>query len=205
MPSQADLATEALLLAAPYDTAADFVLSRQIIVAWAGEAGDEEGDRRLGWWKTNLIAEFGGIDLMKRLVPRTFEWAVIQGCLEAARHRDAELRNKANDPDQLLTLFGLGFEVDEQLDERLHDHKASGQPPTAALPDIGRFVFRSWNLADFQQWVASHGAADFHVRPEGRLVKGAVPESLADRAGALVGALEPVADQYPLSHFRRPA
>ena len=128
MPSQADLATEALLLAAPYDTAADFVLSRQIIVAWAGEAGDEEGDRRLGWWKTNLIAEFGGIDLMKRLVPRTFEWAVIQGCLEAARHRDAELRNKANDPDQLLTLFGLGFEVDEQLDERLHDHKASGQP-----------------------------------------------------------------------------
>ncbi|NQW46273.1 MAG: BREX-6 system BrxE protein [Planctomycetes bacterium] len=170
MPSQADLATEALPLAAPYDTAADFVLSRQIIVAWAGEAGDEEGDRRLGWSKTNLIAEFGGIDLMKRLVPRTFEWAVIQGCLEAARHRDAELRNKANDPDQLLTLFGLGFEVDEQLDERLHDHKASGQPPTAALPDIGRFVFRSWNPADFQQWVASHGAADFHVRPEGRLI-----------------------------------
>ena len=77
MPSQADLATEALLLAAPYDTAADFVLSRQIIVAWAGEAGDEEGDRRLGWWKTNQIAEFGGIDLMKRLVPRTLEWAVI--------------------------------------------------------------------------------------------------------------------------------
>jgi hypothetical protein len=205
MPAPMESSVEAPLQAAPYDKAVDLALSRRIIVAWAGEAGDPEGGRRLGWWNSNLATEFGGMDLMKRLLPRTWEWAVIQGCLEAARRKDAELRSRANDPDQLLTLFGLGFEADEQLDERLQAHKAAGRRPADVHPDIARFVFGVWDADAFQQWVVEHGNVECHVRPEGRLIKGAVPETLGGRVMALVGALQPPADMYPLPHFRRPA
>ena len=47
----------------------DALLSAQIIVAWAGEGhvGDE---RRLGWWRSDLVSEFGGLDLFQRLLRR---------------------------------------------------------------------------------------------------------------------------------------
>ena len=43
----------------------DHILCAQFAVAWAGESG-EEG--RLGWWKTDLTSEFGGV---------CFRWSVV--------------------------------------------------------------------------------------------------------------------------------
>ena len=62
---------------APSTAALDLLLTAQIAVAWAGEGhvGDEP---RLGWWRSNLTSEFGGLDLFERLLPRTFRWASYQ-------------------------------------------------------------------------------------------------------------------------------
>ena len=67
----------------------DALLTAQIAVAWAGEGGDEP---RLGWWRTDLVDEYGGEDLFARLLPHTARWAVLQAVREAARRTDARLR-----------------------------------------------------------------------------------------------------------------
>ena len=41
----------------------DSLLTAQIVVAWAGEGGEE---KRMGWWRSDLISEFGGEDLIFR-------------------------------------------------------------------------------------------------------------------------------------------
>src|SRR3954447_16703041 len=96
----------------------DFVLTAQIALAWAGEAGEEP---RLGWWRSDLTSEFGGEDLFRRLLPNTWRWATLQGAREAARRRDADIRSRDHDPDRILSLYRLGLEADERLDERLHE------------------------------------------------------------------------------------
>jgi hypothetical protein len=37
----------------------DAALTSQLVVAWAGETGEE---RRLGWWRSDLVSEYGGDD-----------------------------------------------------------------------------------------------------------------------------------------------
>ncbi|MEB3167475.1 MAG: BREX-6 system BrxE protein, partial [Synechococcaceae cyanobacterium] len=69
----------------------DIALTAQIVVAWAGESGEQP---RLGWWQTDLVSEFGGEDLLKELLPRTWPWAMLQAVREAARRKDEELRAK---------------------------------------------------------------------------------------------------------------
>ena len=46
----------------------DFVLTARIAAAWAGELGEEP---RLGWWRTDLVSEFGGEDLFPLRRPFT--------------------------------------------------------------------------------------------------------------------------------------
>ena len=53
----------------------DELLTIQILVAWAGESGE---DPRLGWWRTDLISEYGGRDLLEQLLPDTWQWAILQ-------------------------------------------------------------------------------------------------------------------------------
>jgi hypothetical protein len=65
----------------------DRALTAQFVVAWAGEGGEE---KRLGWWRSDLVSEFGGKDLFRRLLPKTWAWAVLQAVREAARRKDAE-------------------------------------------------------------------------------------------------------------------
>ena len=50
----------------------DHTLTIQLLVAWAGESGDPP---RLGWWRTDMVSEYGGGDLFKRLLPNTWQWA----------------------------------------------------------------------------------------------------------------------------------
>jgi hypothetical protein len=178
----------------------DVILTVQLAVAWAGEGGEIP---RLKWWRTDLVSEFGGEDLFKRLLPHTWRWAVIDGAREAARRRDAELRSQDADPDRLITLFHLGFELDEHVDERLADLKRSGTAPAEALPGLREVIGDSWSRTPFAEWLQGHGDVTVASAPVGRRLRGEPPESVEFLVRKLVAALHPLADAYPMPHYRR--
>jgi hypothetical protein len=176
----------------------DFALTAQIVVAWAGEAGDE---KRLGWWRTDLISEFGGEDLFQRLLPNTWQWATLQATREAARRRDAELRTQNHSGDPIVSLFHLGFELDERLDERLRDLKRSGVEPHRALPGL-QPTLHPWRRDAFRDWADGQARVETTAEPLGRRIAGAPPATLDGRVRKLVAGLLPLGDTYPLPHFR---
>jgi hypothetical protein len=178
----------------------DALLTAQLAVAWAGEKGEEP---RLGWWRSDLVSEFGGEDLFKRLLPSTWRWATLQGVRAAAIRRDRELRAKDHDPDRMLSLFSLGFEIDERVDERLQQLKRSGQDPSIALPGLSDAITAIWDKSGFADWVSGHEKTEFVASPVGRRIKGSAPGSLDGIVRRLVGALYPLSDEYPLPHYRR--
>ena len=177
----------------------DFALAAQLAVAWAGEGGESP---RLGWWRSDLTSEFGGEDLFRRLLPSTWQWAVLQGAREAARRRDTEQRLHVHDPDQITSLFSLGFELDERVEERLWALKSAGRSPADALPTLAALVSQPWSADAFWRWVAQHGTSDASPAPVGRRLKGARPPQLKDAVSRLVAALAPASAAYPLPHFR---
>lgn len=177
----------------------DLLLTAQILVAWAGEGGE---DPRLAWWRSDLVSEFGGEDLFKRLLPHTFDWAVLQGAREAARRKDEELRKQADDADQIRSLYHLGFELDERLEERLMDLKRVGTTPVQDLPGLEPFLNSSWNADQFHAWVKDQGESEHATTPIGRRLKGNPPGALPELVRRLVGALLPPHHSYPLPHYR---
>lgn len=179
-------------------TEIDTVLTAQLVVAWAGEGGEQP---RLNWWRSDLCSEFGGEDLFRRLLPSTWVWATFQCAREAARRHDAALRSHDHNPDRMLSLFSFGFEDDERLEDRLQELKRSGRTPQQALPDLAE-VTATWDRDRFLSWVKNHGDPQATAAPVGRHIKSGPPEGLAARARLLVGALAPLADSYPLPHFR---
>lgn len=181
----------------------DLLLGAQIAVAWAGEAGEKGEQTRLGWWNTNLMFEYGGEDLFKRLLPQTWDWAVIQAVREAARRHDAAMRAKVHDPDSVVSLYRLGFTIDERVDERLMELERTGVAPSEALPRFSELMTEDWRQERFEEWVRSHGAAEFETAPAGRQLKGPPPASLEVTTKRLVAALDPLVERYPLPHFRR--
>ncbi len=178
----------------------DFFLTAQIAVAWAGESGEEP---RMGWWKSDLVSEFGGQDLLQALLPQTWKWAVLQGAREVARRRDEELRNGADDSDRIISLYRLGFEIDERVDERLADLKRSGQNPADALPGLQHVHSDSWQREAFGDWLRGHGFVSFENEPIGRRLRGTPPESLELLINNFVAACWPLIDAYPMPHYRR--
>ena len=184
----------------PSDADIDLLLTAQIAVAWAGERGEEA---RLGWWDTDMMSEFGGEDLFKRLLPHSWDWAVVQAIREAARRHDAHLRAKVHDPDTVVSLYRLGLTIDERADERLMQLKRRRVGPDYALPDIGKLVAESWRREAFQAWVQKHGDGKFQAAPAGRQLPGSPPDSLKQTVNQLVAALHPLGERYPLPHFRR--
>lgn len=182
----------------------DDLLAAQLIVAWAGESGGED-ERRLGWWRSDLISEFGGQDLFERLLPHSWRWAMFQAVREAARRHDQQIRNQDHNPDRLLSLFSLGFDVEERTDERLQDFKRSGQSPEECLPELNAMLKAGWSVDAFEKWVAKRGKADFTQQPTGRRLKGKMPESLGEATSRLIAALSPIEKAYPMPHFRREA
>jgi hypothetical protein len=180
------------------DSALDRVLTAQLAVAWAGEGGEAP---RLGWWKTFMVHEDGGLALFAELTPSSHQWVVFQGAREAARRADAALRARDHDPDRLYTLFRFGFELDERLDERLLDHKRAGRDPFAALPELADLCTPRWNPAQFADWVAGHGTVNVAATPAGRRLTGPPPSDVEGRARNLVAGLHPIAATYPLPHY----
>lgn len=191
---------------APLTSELDLLLTAQIAVAWAGE-GHVGEEPRLGWWRSDLTSEFGGRDLFERLLPRTHRWAVLQAVREAARRADAELRERANNPDGVISLFSLGFDLDERAEERLQELKRSDRPedprpPEVALPALSHVLTDTWNPNRFTAWLQSHGKVEFKPDPLGRRLVGAQPAALGDLVKHFIAALYPLAPSYPLPHYR---
>jgi hypothetical protein len=181
-------------------TALDEILALQITVAWAGEGACEP--TRLGWWRTDLVDPAGGGDLMARLLPKTYMWASLETVREAALRTDAKARETISDPDKLRSIFFLGFELDELLNERLAHHKRSGIEPEKALPlaiNLGA-DFSPDSLAGVLN--PSGTKVEHNVVPGGRQVKGTIPETPELLAQQLAAALVPFPDKYPLPFYR---
>ena len=188
----------------------DRILAAQCIVAWAGEGGEVVS--RLGWWPSQMVAEYGGGDLFERLLPRTWRWAILQTAREAARLKDLELRKQqSSNADEHLSLFHLGFEVDEQLDERLQWHKRGERAPHEVLPDVQGLInaadgtwVEDWAPADFWTWVDKHPKPEIESTPLGRRLTRPVLSDPAQLVAQLVGALSTPtkAPDYPLPHAR---
>jgi hypothetical protein len=195
-PRPAAPALPALLLG---DAALDHILTAQLAVAWAGEGGEAP---RLGWWKTFMVHEDGGLALFEEIAPATHRWVVFQGAREAARRADAALRARDHDPDRLYTLFRFGFELDERLDERLLDHKRAGRDPFVALPGLNELCTARWDAAHFADWVAGHGTVNVVGTPAGRRLTGDRPADVERQARNLVAALHPASPSYPLPHYK---
>lgn len=177
----------------------DEILTLQILVAWAGEEGDEP--RRLGWWRTSMVDEFGGEDLFRRLLPNTWPWAVLEAARAAAKKVDAQHRAKAANPDQLFSLYRLGFALDEALDDRLAELKRSAADPATALPGLQRTA-KDWNPDAFLAWLGDLAPADFAPTPAGRRLKGAKPDDPLAASKALAAAHAQPGDRYPAPHYQ---
>lgn len=182
--------------------ALDRILTLQLAVGWAGEGKTDPP--RLGWWRTALNDKFGGEDLFKRLTPRTWRWAVLDAARAAARKIDTEARAQAADADQLVSLFRIGFELDEQIDDRLAELKRSVSDPIAALPELGE-VTASWNADAFKAWLRNLGTPEVTPSSIGRRLKGEPPDDPAATALALAAAMAPISEHYPAPHFKKSA
>jgi hypothetical protein len=182
----------------PDGNAFDQILAVQITVAWAGEAQSEP--RRLGWWKTDLVDPAGGGDLLARLLPKTQKWASLEAVREAARRCDAKNREKMADSDKARTLFFLGFELDEQLDERLAWHKRSGVAPREAL-SLTFDADSAFSGEQVEKLLIEPGVPNTDVVPAGRQLKGGMPDDALQAVQALAAALVPFADDYPTPFY----
>jgi hypothetical protein len=145
--------------------------------------------------------EFGGEDLLRRLTPKTWQWAVLESCRAAAKRVDDAARRNAEDADHLVSLYRLGFEVDERLDERLLELKLNGLPPTKVFPELTE-RFSDWSRERFESWIAGCGEVRFTTTATGRRLIGEMPKDPLSAATQLVAALLPIADNYGLPHFR---
>lgn len=176
----------------------DEILALQLAIAWAGETPGGE-QRRLGWWKTDLVDAEGGGDLWTRLLPRTRRWAGLDAARRAARLVDERARRGHARADEMLTLFHFGFELDELLDERLSQHKLDALPPEQVLPLLSILGQPFEPAILTQRLAASDDDRSFKVIPGARQLKSSPDESMLARAKRLTAAMltEPPAT-YPL-------
>lgn len=184
----------------------DFVLDAQLAVAWAGEGLKSE--RRLGWWSSMFAFEFGGEALFTDLLPSTYRWAVLRAAREAARRKDAELRAKADDADRIVSLFRLGFSLDEALEERFADRVHDDPRRERTSRELSDLIDTPFSAKSFTRFVEGQLArvetsVDFGASPTGRRITGELPKDPRLLVAKLVGALLPLADAYPLPHFKR--
>jgi uncharacterized protein (TIGR02996 family) len=184
----------------------DFLLTAQFAVAFAGEAGESP---RLGWWRTDLVSEFGGHDLFQRLLPATWAWAALEGAREGARRVEARHRALHHDPDLLRSLFHPGPAVDRALAERIETLKHGDAPPERALPALAPFLAADWTSAAtrtaFADWLDGHGRparVETEPTPAGRRLRSDPPESQEHRFQALLAAFVPLTPEYPFPHYR---
>jgi len=167
----------------------DQILSLQLNVAFAGEG------ERLAWWKSDLVDAAAGGDLFARLTPKTAAWASLILVRTVAREVEDALLKGIQRRDSLWTLFHLGFDVDEQLDDRLATHRASLVPPSEALPSLS--TGKDWSKAAFQADLEKLGKPKVLTEPGYRRVDTRLT-SRVEACMLLAAALLPLAPKYPL-------
>ncbi len=180
----------------------DAILALQMTIAWAGEGLCEP--KRLDWWRTDVVDAAGGGDLFKRLLPKTHQWAALEAVRSAAIQTDQRERVKLAKPDALRTLFFWGANVDEQLSDRLAEHKrnAVSQMPSDVLP-LSLELGASFDRSAFEAAVRiSDGKVETKIVPGGRLLVNDGAEDLDIKAKKLATALLPLADNYPMPMYR---
>jgi hypothetical protein len=178
----------------------DRILALQIVVAWAGEGACDP--KRLDWWRTDLIDEYGGGDLFRRLLPKTHLWASLEAVRQAAIALDRHKRSEMAKPDQVRTLFFWGFPVDEQLTERLAFHKRNRRQPLDTLP-IPVDVYQPFSQTEFEIAIQiPNQKLEVKVVPSGRQILGEMLKALDERAKKLASALLPLADSYSMPFYR---
>jgi len=180
------------------DSVLDHVLAMQLTVAWAGEARCEPP--RMSWWQTDLVDPAGGGDFFQRLAPRTHRWAALTAVREAARRTEAAARKSSNNPDAVRSLFHLGFEIDERLDERLAWHRRNGQSPLDALPDLYP-LDEGLDRELLAGTLRRQPDVKYEVSPVGRRLRGTAPKALELLVDNLVSAIAPLSDTYPMPHY----
>ena len=179
----------------------DKILAMQFTIAWAGEGLSDP--RRLDWWKTDLIDEDGGGDLLKRLCPQTHQWVSLEAARKAAIQVDRQKHTAMAQPDQLRSLFFWGFEVDEKLQERILWHKHRLKPPGAVLPvpiDIISKNFNRDSLAYALQVEAEKPT--YRLGPGGREILNKLTDNPVRIAQLLGATLIPFSDDYPSPFYR---
>lgn len=119
-----------------------------------------------------------------------------------ARSADDQARSKAADADAVRSVFHLGFDVDEQLEDRLAAHKRSGVPPKEALPGlIG--LEDEWVATMWAEWLDKMAIPEtsYNVTLSGRQVRGADSTMpVVELVHHLVGALYAPSETYPAPH-----
>lgn len=177
----------------------DTILGLQLLIAWAGESPGG-GHSRLGWWRSDAVDADAGGDLFKRLLPRTHLWAGLCVARRAATAVDEKLRHGTAEPDKLLTLFHLGFELDEALEERLGQHRHSAKPPQQVMTSL-ELLTGSFDRGALRNSVAG-ADGEFKITPLGRQLKRIGSEGPLSRSQRLAAALlaDPPAAKYPLAH-----
>lgn len=174
----------------------DQILALQFSVAWAGESGGEPP--RLGWWQSDLIDPDTGGDLFARLLPRTHEWAGLTLARRGAARVEATARSTLSAGDRALTLFHLGFEIDEQLCDRVAEHRRHRRSPRDVLGNALAIGYE-WSPEAFAERLRSLGTAKpkVEITPGGRRLKSKGLGPL-EAARQLAAALLPLAPKYPL-------
>ena len=172
----------------------DRILELQFIVAWAGEGGGTEP--RQPWWDTNWIDEYGGADLLSRMVPRTAAWAQYEMAREAARRVDMKGLNKQASAQSIRSIFNLGPALDTELRERLFELKTSGTDPLGTLPGLA--MTRNWSADAFEAFIGELGdQRNFEPEPFGLRLRGESPDTPVELIRQLAHGLTPLTDAYP--------
>lgn len=192
------------------DATLDEVLAIQMTVAWAGESGADPlpgVKARLGWWRSDLVDEMGGQDLLRRMFRRTGAWAALASAREVAASTERTLRQHLGEGDQVVSLFNLGFAADEALTHRLRTLKRL-QADTDTLP--WRVPLQNFSVETLQtafcggRWAQT----EFAVVAGGRLLRGAPPGDLRETVGRLAAATflsSPLPPHYPMAFYRTAA
>lgn len=188
------------LVQKPSEQTLDVILTLQITIAWAGEGLCEP--KRLSWWNTDLIDSSGGGYMLQSLLPKTCHWASLEVVRQAAIQQDFQARQNLAQPDHVCTLFFWGFVIDEQLNDRLSQHKRRGHSldKTLSLPlELGQ-QFSTTQLESAIR--VPNQVIDFKVTPSGRELVGKTPDSLELCVRNLTAALLPLMEQYPMPFYR---
>lgn len=174
----------------------DRILALQVAVAWAGET------ERLGWWHTDLIDQGGGGYFLAELLPKTYQWAGVEAARQCAILADRQKRLAMAQPDGMRTLFFLGFTVDEQLSDRLKEHKQEKKSPEALLRLEVRLDAPFSNKIFEDMVCLSNEEVSFTVMPSGRQINSPMPNGFDLCAQKLAAALLPLTNDYPMPFYR---